>query len=172
MASGQSKFRRFDLPLHVSVEVPHNWWLLSGDLNTSIETAGEAVTKLAGLELPAGRKVNLLRANSMPRSTYAAIAVNANDPDIPPAVVESATTEELKGLEQMMASGMRSGLAAQNLTFIESLGLWMELTADIRTSRYHLRLSPEWSEWPGHGFDDPIVRWSQRDKFQYFLSRS
>lgn len=122
-ASAESQFVRFDLPLDISIEVPQNWWLLSGDLNTTIETAGEAATKLAGIDLPSGKKVNLLRANSMPRSTYAAIAVNATDSDILPNEVKSATTHDLKELEQMMAENMRRVIMAGNLEFLESLGL-------------------------------------------------
>jgi len=122
-ASAQSRFTRFELPLQVSVEVPQNWWLLSGDINTTIEAAGEAATKLAGFDLPAGKKVNLLRANSMPRSTYASIAVNATDSDISPDEIRAASKSDLKELEQMMAEMMEKGLAVQNLQFLESLGL-------------------------------------------------
>lgn len=57
--SAESRFVRFDLPLDVSIEIPQNWWLLSGDLNTTIEAAGEAATKLARINLPSGKKVNL-----------------------------------------------------------------------------------------------------------------
>jgi hypothetical protein len=119
----QSRFARVDLPLQVSVEVPLNWWLLSGDINTTIEAAGEAATKLAGIDLSVGKKVNLFRANSMPRSTYASIAVNATDSDIPPDLIKSATKAELKEIEEMMAEMIRRVLAVQNLQFLKSLGL-------------------------------------------------
>lgn len=121
--AAQSRFTRFELPLQVSVEVPRNWWLLTGDINTTIEAAGEAATKLAGIDLPPSRKVNLFRANSMPRSTYAAIAVNATDSDISPDEIRTATAEDLKETEQMMSEMMTKGLAAQNLQFLESLGI-------------------------------------------------
>ena len=88
-AVAQSRFTRIELPLQVSIEVPQNWWILSGDLNTTIEAGGEAAVKLAGLELPPGKMVNLFRANSMPKTTYASIAVNATDSDVPPDCDES-----------------------------------------------------------------------------------
>ena len=122
-ASAESRFVRFDLPLNVSIEAPQNWWMLSGDINTTIEAAGEAATKLAEIDLPPGEKVNLLRANSMPRSTYASIAVNATDSDISPAEVRSLSKSDLEETELYMAEMMGKVLAAQNLKFLELIRL-------------------------------------------------
>jgi hypothetical protein len=119
----QSRFTRIELPLQVSIEVPQNWWVLSGDLNTTIEAGGEAAVKLAGLELPPGKRVNLFRANSMPKTTYASIAVNASDSDVQPEIIQNATKAELKELEGAMAEMMTKTIAVQNLQFLGSLGL-------------------------------------------------
>ena len=116
----QSRFVRVELPLQVSVEVPQNWWVLSGDLNATVEAGGEAAVKLAGLELPPGRTVNLFRANSMPRSTYASIAVNSKDSDVPPEIIKDATEAELKELEDATVETMKKMTVVQ---FLGSLGL-------------------------------------------------
>ena len=75
------------------------------------------------MELPPGKKVNLFRANSMPKTTYASIAVNATDSDVAPAEISNATKAELKELEVGMAEMMKKVTAVQNLQFLGSLGL-------------------------------------------------
>jgi hypothetical protein len=122
-AGAQSQFTRFELPLQVSVEVPQNWWLLSKDWNTTIQAAGQAAAKLAGLELPVGKKVNLLRANSMPLSTYATIAVNATDSDISPDELSAASRSDLQEMEELIAAQLKASLAPANIQLLEFLGL-------------------------------------------------
>jgi len=119
----QSRFTRFELPLNVSVEIPENWWLLTGDINTTIQAAGEAATKLANIPIPKGNTVNLLRANSMPRTTYASIAINVNDSDIAPSEVRALSKSDFKEFERYMAETMKKVLPMQNLEFLESMGL-------------------------------------------------
>ena len=118
-----SRYIRLKLPLKVSVEVPKNWFILSGDVNASIEAAGEALSKLAGYDLPIGSKVNLLRANAMPSTTYASIAVNATEYDISLDELTSLSGMELKALEQQTSLSMRKSFVGQQNEFLEWLGL-------------------------------------------------
>ena len=122
-ASAQSRFTRFELPQQVSVEVPQNWLLLSGDIKTTVEVAGEAAIKLAGLDFPAEKNVNLLSARSMPKSTYASIIVHATDSEIAPDEIRLASKSDLKEFELALSDVIRKSLPVQKLQFIESLGL-------------------------------------------------
>ncbi len=71
-----SNFVLFKLPLGVEVQIPRGWWLLGSDLLKIIETSAEAGLDVSGVGIPDGQKVTLIAANSMPRSTYAAIRIN------------------------------------------------------------------------------------------------
>ena len=113
-----SKFATLKLPLGVSVKVPKNWRNLEGDANTTIETFGEAALNLAGIELPTGKKVNLFRANSNPPTTYAGIAINATDSDIPPQELKSATDAEIKELSAEFEGLTKKMLAAGNFQLL------------------------------------------------------
>jgi hypothetical protein len=114
-----SKFAKLKLPLGVSVEVPKNWWLLSGDMNTNIETAAEASLNLSGIELLKRKKVNLFRANSMPNTTYAAIAINATDSEINPNDLKKASEKEIREFSLMLKEMTQQTLSAQNMKIIE-----------------------------------------------------
>ena len=122
----RSRFALIKLPLGIIIEVPKNWRLLDGDFNTTIETAGEAVLNLAGIKLPTGQKVNLFRANSNPPTTYAGIAINATDSDIPPAELLSASDAEIRELAPLMHQMLDQGFAAQNLSVIRFDGVRRE----------------------------------------------
>lgn len=121
-----SKFAKLKLPLGVSVEVPKNWWLLDGDMNTNIETAAEAALNLSGIELPKRKKVNLFRANSMPKTTYAAIAINATDSEMNPNDLKNASAKEIRELSPMIREMMQEALSAQNMKIIEFYGVRRE----------------------------------------------
>lgn len=121
-----SKFAKLKLPLGVSVEVPKNWWLLDGDMNTNIETAAEATLNLSGVELPKRKKVNLFRANSMPKTTYAAIAINATDSEMNPNDLKNASAKEIRELSPMIREMMQEALSAQNMKIIEFYGVRRE----------------------------------------------
>lgn len=118
-----SRFALVNLPLGVSIEAPKNWRLLDGDFNTTIEAAGEAALSLAGIKLPTGQKVNLFRANSNPPTTYAGIAINATDSDIPPAELLAASDAEIRELAPLMHQILDQGFAAQNLRVIRFDGV-------------------------------------------------
>lgn len=113
-----SRFAKLKLPLGVSVEVPKNWWLLDGDINTNIETMAEAAMNLSGVELPKGKKVNLFRANSMPKTTYAAIAINAIDSEVDPNNLKNASEKELREFAPTL-SELQQAFSRQNMQIIE-----------------------------------------------------
>lgn len=122
-----SKFARVDLPMDVSIEVPRNWRLLDGEINTTIETAGEAAMNLAGVELPAGQKINLFRANSNPPGTYAGIAINATDSEIPPSDVMAASDSEIREFGSLMHQMLDRSLASLNQRVIRFVGIRREI---------------------------------------------
>ncbi|MEZ5429157.1 MAG: hypothetical protein R2747_23120 [Pyrinomonadaceae bacterium] len=114
-----SKFRKLILPLGVSVEVPKNWWVFDEELNSTLETSAEAALNLANVELPAGKKVNLFRANSVPRTTYAGIAINATDVDIDPALLRIAPLSEIQEFKPEMQENIRESLSVVNQELLE-----------------------------------------------------
>lgn len=126
ISSEDSKFTKLKLPLGVSVDVPKNWRILEGDLNSTIETTAEAVMSLSGVELPKGKKVNLFRANSVSQTTYAGIAINATDSELAPNELMIASEEEIRELSPLMHEMMQQALAAQNLKVIEFYGVRRE----------------------------------------------
>lgn len=113
-----SKFAKLRLPLGVSVEVPKNWWVLDGDINTNIETMAEAAMNLSGVELPKRKKVNLFRANSMPKTTYAAIAINATDSEINPNDLKNASEKEIREFVPTVKE-MQEALSIQNMKIVD-----------------------------------------------------
>lgn len=90
-----SRFLTLSLPYDIRVDVPRNWWVITGDLNKSLEAAGEAGANLAGYSIPAGTRVNLFRANSMPRSTFAGISITASDAELTRDELREATPDDL-----------------------------------------------------------------------------
>lgn len=125
-----SKFTKLNLPLGVSVEVPKNWWILGDEINSTIETSAEAALNLANIELPVGKKVNLFRANSVPRTTYAAIAINASDLEIAPTVLRNASQQDIREFKPMMKDTMRESLSAGNLELLDFYDLRREFVGN------------------------------------------
>lgn len=76
----ESYFHLLKLPRGVEVQVPRGWWLLGKDYNRMIQTTAEAGMDLSGTGLSEGSDVNLIAANSMPRTTYAALRINSITP--------------------------------------------------------------------------------------------
>jgi hypothetical protein len=114
-----SRFALIKLPLGISIEVPKNWLVIDGELNTTIETGGEAIYRLTGMELPTSQKVNLFRANSSPPTTYASIAINVTNSDISPAELIEADEAEIREITPFMHKILDQGLATQNYHIIQ-----------------------------------------------------
>jgi hypothetical protein len=122
-----SRFSLVTLPLGVSIQVPKNWRLLGAEINATLETAGEAGTKLAGITMPRGQKVNLFRANSNPPTTYASIAINATDSEMSPADMMAASDAEIAELGESMHRMFEQSFAKQNLRVIRFDGVRREI---------------------------------------------
>lgn len=81
-SSSNFNFTSVKLPRGIELQIPKGWWLLGADLNRAIETSAEAALDLSGIGLLEGDETNLIAANSMPRSTYAAVRVDSTVPPI------------------------------------------------------------------------------------------
>lgn len=95
-----TKFATLSLPYGVSIEAPKNWKLISGDIESTIQTAAEASTRLTGLPWD-GSKRTLIRANSTPSSTYAGLSVHVSDLSLEPGdldAMKELTESELRSL--------------------------------------------------------------------------
>ncbi len=114
-----TKFTKLKLPLGVSVEVPKNWRVFDSETNSTIETVAEASISLANVDINSRKKVNLFRANSVPQTTYAAIAINATDSELNPEDLKSGSDAELKEVAPMMKGMMEQSLSAQNLKLLD-----------------------------------------------------
>lgn len=109
----KSNFAQVKLPLGVSIKIPKNWWVISGDLKTTLEAAAEAALDLSGLDIPAEKVVDLITANSMPRSTYAGVSITASDAEFDPEDLRTLTKEDLAEtsleMKKVMARVLKEG---------------------------------------------------------------
>jgi hypothetical protein len=105
-----TEFITVKLDYGVYVDVPINWWVISGTLNSTLESYARTLVDLTGMSSGATDKVNLFRANSMPKSTYASIAVNLSPSDVTPAQVIKATQEELQAIATSLSEELRKGI--------------------------------------------------------------
>ena len=108
-----SNFVPVKLPRGIELAVPKGWWLLGSDYNRLIETSVEAAMDISGIGLKSGNTRNLIAANSMPPSTYAALRV---DSTTPPAISQS----ELSSITSADIAEIRKE-SLQNLQRISSL---------------------------------------------------
>ncbi len=115
---------RVDLPYGVHLQLPTSWWLLAKDLNQMIETSAEAALDLAGLDVGEGQEVNLIAANSMPRTTYAAVRVDSTvPPTIQPSELLSASPQEVAEIAPEVKDNLQKVLAQQGLYLLEFYGI-------------------------------------------------
>jgi len=122
-----SQFAKVELPYGVSLDLPKSWWLIGPDFNAVIETSAEAALDLSGYEV-SGNDVNILAANSMPRSTYAAVRITVITPPVlSPAEVVSLSRAEVSAVGSEAAKGLRDVLPRQNLQLLDYLGTAVEM---------------------------------------------
>lgn len=114
LPSPSSNFKRVNLPRGVSLDVPKGWWALDDEFTQMLHTSTEAVMDLTRMPLQEGAETDLIRANSMPKSTFAAVAVTSI---VPPSgqpdelrALESAELSELAGYIKV---GLRDVLVKQ-----------------------------------------------------------
>jgi len=112
-ASPDTNFSKVPLPKGIQCEIPNNWWLFGSDLNATIKTSAEALQKNLSLDIPDGDSKTILRANSMPRSTFAGIAIGIGDSSMSPDIYKSISDAELKDMEKSVSEIASKGLKAQ-----------------------------------------------------------
>lgn len=126
-AQSSSNFVPIKLPRGIDLQIPKGWWLIGADYNQAMQTSAEAAMDLSGIGLPGGKETNLIAANSMPRSTYAAVRV---DSTVPPSVVPSAfasiTAADVRELQTDMRQNLQKILPLQGNQLIEFFGSRIE----------------------------------------------
>lgn len=127
VADSNSNFAAVKLPRGIELQIPKGWWLLGADYNRAIETSAEAAMDLSGIGLADGHDTNLIAANSMPRSTYAAVRVNSViPPSFAPSEFSSITVADVRELQTEMRQTIQKLLPLQGAQLIEFLGTHIE----------------------------------------------
>lgn len=122
--SAESNFAPVKLPRGVQLQIPKGWWLLGKDHKRLIQTTVEAAMDLSGIGLPDGQSTNLIAANSMPRTTYAAVRVDSTiPPSVSPREIGAATVAELKDLGNEIRAGLEKLLPLQNNQLLQFYGV-------------------------------------------------
>lgn len=114
-AAADSNFVLIELPRGVELQIPKGWWLLGADYNRAIQTSIEAAMDLSGIGLPDGQESNLIAANSMPTSTYAAVRVDSTiPPSVSPTELSSITATDVRELHSQQAKKSESICHTEN----------------------------------------------------------
>ena len=122
-AQSESNFSLVTLPRGIELQIPKGWWLLGADYDQLIQTSVEAAIDLSGIGLPDGQVKNLIAANSMPRSTYAAVRVDSTTPvSMPPSMFPSITAADVREFREEMRKVLEALLPQQGLQLIEITG--------------------------------------------------
>jgi len=123
VAQSESNFSSVNLPRGIELQIPKGWWLLGDDYNQIIQTTVEAAMDLSGLGFPDGQETNLIAANSMPRSTYAAVRVDSSIPaSIPVSMFSSLTPADMREFQSEMHKITKMMLPQHGLQLIEFKG--------------------------------------------------
>lgn len=122
--SPSSNFKRVNLPRGVSLDVPKGWWVLDDEFTQMLHTSTEAVLDLSGMPLNEGTEVDLLRANSMPRSTYASVAVTSTvPPSGQPDELRAIRSDELSELARYLSAVMQDGFSKQGWQLLDAVSV-------------------------------------------------
>lgn len=123
-----SSFVEVKLPRGIEIQLPKGWRLLGAEHNQLIEISAEAALDLSGAGQPEGTEVNLIAANSMPRSTYAAIRVDSTTPASgSPSEIANLTPAELKEFESEIKRTLKEMLPHQGLKVLTFFGVRREI---------------------------------------------
>jgi len=112
-------YTEIELPNQMSISIPSNWWIIGKDLNTTINARAEAVLRLSDISMPEGKKTTIIRTNSMPRSTYASVSVQATDLSITPQEYNDISSSELQELNIFCNENIKKALTADGLSLLE-----------------------------------------------------
>lgn len=130
-AQSGSNFAQVTLPRGIELQIPKGWWLLSADHIRVIQTTVEAAMDLSGIGLPDGQETNLIAANSMPRSTYAAVRVDSTiPPSVAPSEFASITAADVRELQTEIRQNLQKLLPLQGSQLIEFFGSRIEKISD------------------------------------------
>jgi len=125
--AAESYFTSVKLPRGVEVQVPKGWWLLGKDYNRLIQTSVEAVMDLSGFDLDEGEEINLITANSMPRTTYASLRIDSIIPPLAtPKEIINISKSELKGFYSDMEKALNKLLPLQGNRLLNFYGVYVE----------------------------------------------
>ncbi|MDK1030197.1 MAG: hypothetical protein QGD96_12850 [Anaerolineae bacterium] len=125
--AAESYFSSVKLPRGVEVQVPKGWWLLGKDYNRIIQTSVEAAMDLSGIGLDDGEEVNLIAANSMPRTTYAALRIDSTiPPSATPKEIINISKSELRELSSYMEQEFHKLLPLQGNRLLNFYGVHVE----------------------------------------------
>ena len=122
-----SNFTSVKLPRGVELQLPKGWWLLGDEINQLLEMSAEAAMDLSGIGLPEGTETNLISANSMPTSTYAAVRVDSTTPASgPPFDFANITTAELQAYQSAVHEDFKKLLPLQGNQMLSFYGVRRE----------------------------------------------
>ena len=105
--SFSSKFARLRLSHGVQIDVPRDWWVLDAETTSLIKTSTEAALDITKNSIPNDKEIDLIRANSLPRSTYASLAITStpSDPSVI-AEIENLSSADLVEFDSQMQDKM------------------------------------------------------------------
>lgn len=127
VASNDLNFAPIKLPRGIELQIPKGWRLLGADHNQVIQTSAKAAMAISGIGLPDGQETNLIAANSMPRSTYAAVRVDSTiPPSVAPSEFASITATDVRELQTEMRSNLQKVLSLQGNQLMEFFGSRIE----------------------------------------------
>lgn len=126
-SGAESYFSSVKLPRGVEVQIPKGWWLLGKDYNRIIQTSVEATMDLSGIGLDDGEEVNLIAANSMPRTTYASLRIDSTiPPSATPKEILNISKSELRELSSYMKQEFEKLLPYQGNRLLNFYGVHVE----------------------------------------------
>ncbi len=136
----ESSFVTLNLPRSIQIQIPKGWWLIGTDLNRAIETSAEAVFDLSKIEPSEGKTINLIAANSMPKTTYASVRVDSTvPPSVMPNELTSMTASDLKDVESEVRLKLQNILPLQGQNLIDFYGVKLETISGFPAFVTHYR---------------------------------
>lgn len=127
IAKQNTNFISLKLPRNIQIQIPKEWWLLGPNHERMIQTSVEAVLDISGLEINENQKISLIKANSMPRSTYAAVGISSSiPPSIMPSEFESISAADRRDIKIIMKDNLEKLLSAQGLKLVQFIDARIE----------------------------------------------
>lgn len=128
LAAKPENFASVRLPRGIEIQVPNGWRLITPEFKQLIDTSTQAALELSGLDTQEGDETNLIAANSMPASTYAAIRVDLIRPSsIQPSEFASIKATEMREMQTEMEKNIRILLPHQGLQLIKFEGVRIDI---------------------------------------------